>query len=219
MTFVPAYIMLFVSEKSLAGVCHVQDQESCEAKASRLDHMLRWLGGFSYQRWKLIVAFTLFVVAISAFGISKIKVNDNPIKWFTNNHRIRVADRVLNNHFDGTYTAYLTLRPELIRPPTCAERVDMMRTAAIERFGDTLPEAAQIFLQILDEANEEFQSLHDADIDRCFVDLVDVAKGLDEQVSGAWNALGDAIVYLDPEGLDYAMLSYAIATTVDDATR
>jgi len=219
MTFVPAYIMLFVSKKSLAGVCHVQDQESCETKTSRLDKMLRWLGGFSFQHWKLIIAFTMLLLAISAFGISRIKVNDNPVKWFTQNHRIRVADHVLNSHFGGTYTAYLTLKPELIRPPTCAERVDMMRTAAIERFGDTLPEASQIFLQVLDEANAKFQTLEKADIDRCFVDLIGVAKGLDEQVSGAWNELGDEINYLDPESLDYAVLSAAIFNVGDEATR
>ncbi len=102
MTFVPAYIMLFVRTKSLEGVCHVQDQESCETKPSRLNLSLRWLGGFSYKRFKLILAFTMVIVAISAFGISKIKVNDNPVKWFTQNHRIRIADRVLNDHFGGT---------------------------------------------------------------------------------------------------------------------
>ena len=42
------------------------------------------------------------------------------------NHRIRVADRVLNDHFGGTYTAYLTLKPELIQPLTCAERIEFM---------------------------------------------------------------------------------------------
>ncbi len=219
MTFVPAYIMLFVSKKSLTDVCHVQDQESCKTKTSRLDKMLRWLGGFSFQHWKLIIAFTMLLLAISAFGISRIKVNDNPVKWFTQNHRIRVADHVLNSHFGGTYTAYLTLKPELIRPPTCAERVDMMRTAAIERFGDALPEASQIFLQVLDEANAKFQTLEKADIDRCFVDLIDVAKGLDEQVSGVWNELGDEINYLDPEDLDYAVLSAAIFNVGDEATR
>ncbi len=219
MTFVPAYIMIFVRKKSLEGVCHVQDQESCETKPSKLDQMLGWLGGFSYTRWKLILGVTMFIIALSVVGISKIKVNDNPIKWFTQNHRIRVADRVLNDHFGGTYTAYLTLKPERIETPTCAERINTMHNAAIERFGDSLPEASQIFLQLLDEANTKFYTLENADIERCFVDLVDVAKGLDEQVSGAWNKLGDAIVYLEPEDLDYAMLSYAIATTVDDATR
>jgi predicted RND superfamily exporter protein len=219
MTFVPAYIMLFVSKKSLEGVCHDQDQESSETKVSRLNNMLRWLGGFSYLRWKMILSLTLIVIATSAYGISRIKVNDNPVKWFTQHHRIRVADRVLNDHFGGTYTAYLTLKPELIRPPTCAERVDMMRTAAIERFADALPEASQIFLQLLDEANEKFQSLEKADIERCFVDLVQAAEGLDEQVSGVWNELGDEINYLEPEGLTYVKLSTAIARVGDEASR
>ncbi|NNJ70293.1 MAG: MMPL family transporter, partial [Kiritimatiellales bacterium] len=219
MTFVPAYIMLFVRTKSLEGVCHVQDQDSCETNSSRLDWTLRWLGGFSYKRWKLILAFTMIVIAVSTVGISKIKVNDNPVKWFTQNHRIRVADRVLNDHFGGTYTAYLTLRPQQILTLTCAERIDFIRNAAIERFTDTLPEASAIFLQLLDETNTKFQSLENADIERCFGDLTEAAKGLDEQVSGVWNELGDAIVYLQPDGLDFTKLSAAIADKSDETTR
>jgi predicted RND superfamily exporter protein len=219
MTFVPAYIMLFVSTKSLDRVCRVQDQESCATTPSRLSRMLQWLGGFSYLRWKLIAGVTLAVIALSVYGISLIRVNDNPVKWFTQQHRIRVADRVLNDHFGGTYTAYLTLRPSLIRPPTCAERVEMMRTAAIERFAGALPEASAVFLQLLDEANAKFLSLEYADIDRCFVDLVQAAEGLDEQVTGAWNELGDEINYLDPEGLDFAALTAAIADLGDAAAR
>ena len=38
-----------------------------------------------------------------------IRVNDNPVKWFNKNHPIRVADRVLNEHFGGTYESYLVL--------------------------------------------------------------------------------------------------------------
>ncbi len=219
MTFVPAYIMIFVRKKSLEGVCHVQDKESCKTKPSKLDQMLGWLGGFSYTRWKLIIGITMFIIALSVVGISKIKVNDNPIKWFTQNHRIRVADRVLNDHFGGTYTAYLTLKPELIETPTCAERINTMHNAAIERFGETLPEASRIFLQLLDEANTKFHTLENADIERCFVDLIDVATGLDEQVNGVWNALGDEINYLDPEGLAYTDLSAAIDGIGDEETR
>jgi hypothetical protein len=95
----------------------------------------------------------------------------------------------------------------------------MMRKAAIERFGETLPEASQIFLRLLDEANEKFLSLENADIERCFVDLVDVARGLDERVSGAWNALGDEINYLEPAGLTYPKLAAAISTIGDDTSR
>jgi len=215
MTFVPAYIMIFVRTKTLNKL----KPKTNEVDFGLLGRSLGNLGRASYKRWKLILALTMVIIAVSVFGISTIKVNDNPVKWFTQNHRIRVADHVLNDHFEGTYTAYLTLKPGLIRPPTCAERVDMMRTAAIKRFGDTLPETSQIFLQVLDKANAKFQSLEKADIDRCFVDLINVAKGLDEQGRGAWNALGDEINYLDPEGLDYASLSANIANVGDETAR
>ncbi|MFQ6110849.1 MAG: DNA polymerase, partial [Nitrospinota bacterium] len=40
-------------------------------------------------------------------GVMQITVNDNPVRWFKERHPIRVADRVLNEGFGGTYTAYL----------------------------------------------------------------------------------------------------------------
>lgn len=215
MTFVPAYIMLFVRTKTLDKL----KPETEEHHHGLLGESLGRLGSVSYRHWKLILGITTLIIAISIVGISKIKVNDNPIKWFTASHRIRVADRVLNDHFGGTYTAYLTLKPEWIRTKTCAERVEMMRNTAIERFGETLPEASQTFLQILDETNTKFQTLEHGDLERCFVDLVEVAGGLDEQVSGTWNAIGDEINYLDPAGLTYAQLTAAIANKGDAASR
>ncbi|MEN7973461.1 MAG: MMPL family transporter [Verrucomicrobiota bacterium] len=215
MTFVPAYIMIFVRKKMLDQLKPATEEHDL----GLLGRSLGKLGGYSHKHWKLILLFTSLIIALSAFGISRIKVNDNPVKWFTQNHRIRVADDVLNSHFGGTYTAYLTLKPELIRPLTCAERVNMMRNAAIERFSNVLPEASEIFLQVLDETNEKFQTLENVDEDRCFVDLVDFAKGLDEQVSGVWNDLGDEIIYLEPEGLTYASLSAAIALVGDADSR
>jgi len=219
MTFVPAYIILFVSKKSLEAACKVHDQESCDTKPSNLDKSLRWLGGYSYRRWKLILILTTIVIVVSGYGISRIRVNDNPVKWFTANHRIRVADRVLNDHFGGTYTAYLTLRPELVEAPTCAERIDMMRTAAIARFSNTLPEASKIFLNRLDEINEKVLTLQDFNEERCFADLVDLATKLDDMTSGSWSAIADAVVYLDPAGLTYEQLLGAIQTAGDETTR
>ncbi len=216
MTFVPAYIMLFVRTKML-------DQLKPESKEvhdhGMLGRSLGRLGRVSYNRWKLILVLTSVVIAVSAYGISRIKVNDNPVKWFTKNHRIRMADRVLNNHFGGTYTAYLTLKPETIQTPTCAERIEMMRQAAIKRFSKTLPDASQTFLARLDQVNNEVASGKPFDEERCFADLVDFAKELDEQVTGAWNALGDTINYLDPDGLTYDKITAAIATVGDEATR
>jgi len=219
MTFVPAYIMLFVRSKSLDAACKVHDQQSCDTPPSNLDKVLRWLGGYSYRRWKLILVLTSIVIAVSGYGISRIRVNDNPVKWFTANHRIRVADRVLNNHFGGTYTAYLTLKPELVEAPTCAERIDRMRTAAIARFSTALPEASKLFLDRLDEANKKVLTLQDFNEERCFTDLVALATELDDMTSGSWSAIADAVVYLDPEGLTYEKLTAAIAGAGDEATR
>ncbi|MCF7816304.1 MAG: MMPL family transporter [Kiritimatiellales bacterium] len=208
MTFIPAYIMLFVRTKML-------DQLKPEAEThshGMLGHVLGSFGRVSYRRWKLILAFTLFIIALSAFGISTIKVNDNPVKWFTQNHRIRVADRVLNDHFAGTYTAYLTLKPEQIQLSTCAEQIATMRTAALARFGATQPVATGKFLSLLDSADPK-------DEDRCYAQLTDQAAVLDATVSGTWNSLGDAINYLDPAGLTYEKLAAAIAEKGDEASR
>ena len=212
MTFVPAYIMLFVRRKSLDGVCRVHDQESCKTRPSRLDRSLRWLGGFSYLHWKLILTVTAAIIVLSIIGITRIQVNDNPVKWFTPNHRIRVADRVLNNHFGGTYTAYLTLRQPSVDLPTCPERIVLLREAARERFAGVLPEACARFDALLASADY-------TDEERCMVRLVDQAEKLDAEVSGGWSELGDEINRLDPDGLTREALLAAVAETGDADSR
>ena len=107
-TFIPAYTML-IPERWLANFGAVRHEDEA---VTRLGKMLRWLGGFAYHRAKLILVATLIVAAVAGYGISRIQINDNPVKWFTKGHPIRVADRVLNEHFGGTYMAYLVLEPE-----------------------------------------------------------------------------------------------------------
>ena len=70
-----------------------------------LNPFLQWVGSVSYQQSRLILATAFAAIIVAGYGISKIQVNDNPIKWFKNTHPIRIADRVLNEHFGGTYTA------------------------------------------------------------------------------------------------------------------
>ena len=107
-TFIPAYTML-ISEKALANFGAVHHDEG---PGTRLGKVLHWLGGFAYRRAKLILAVTALAAGIAAYGISRIQINDNPVKWFTPSHPIRVADRTLNEHFAGTYMAYLVLESE-----------------------------------------------------------------------------------------------------------
>ena len=103
--FIPAYIML-LPESSLCG-------RECKPNAKKpalfLGRHLAWLRGFTFRRAKLIVSLAVLTLLVAAYGISLIKINDNPVKWFTPKHPIRVADQVLNSHFAGTYEAYLIL--------------------------------------------------------------------------------------------------------------
>ena len=104
MLFVPAYVML-LQEESLSGFGQLEHHD----QASLIHRLLAWMSGFTLTRAKLIVTVCLILSAVAAYGISLIRINDNPVKWFTKSHPIRVADRVLNQHFGGTYEAYLVV--------------------------------------------------------------------------------------------------------------
>ncbi len=103
-TFIPASVM-FIKEKSLLnfGLSHTTE------KSTLLDRILSWLGGVTYRKAKLILGISLILAVIGGYGTSLINVNDNPIKWFTSSHPIRIADKVINSHFGGSYLAYLAL--------------------------------------------------------------------------------------------------------------
>ncbi|MEZ5530657.1 MAG: MMPL family transporter [Porticoccaceae bacterium] len=102
--FIPAYIML-IDEQRLEGYGHHVGEED----HSTLGRVLNATGKLTTRRPGVIMAFTLVAVVVAGYGISKIVVNDNPTRWFEAEHPIRVADRVLNEHFGGTYMAYLEL--------------------------------------------------------------------------------------------------------------
>jgi len=103
-TFIPAYVM-FIPEQGLEGFGRTHKNQKGNGT------VLGRLGAFTYRNTKTVMAITVLLSAISLYGIFTITINDNPIKWFTKSHPIRVADRILNEHFGGTYTAYLALAP------------------------------------------------------------------------------------------------------------
>ncbi|MEE9294922.1 MAG: MMPL family transporter [Phycisphaerae bacterium] len=106
--FIPAFVM-FIPEERLANFGHLAGQKGEEAAL-----MSRWLGRIGtamFRNAKLVLAATVLTVIVAGYGISQININDNPVKWFSRSHPIRVADRVLNAHFGGTYMAYLELEP------------------------------------------------------------------------------------------------------------
>ena len=107
-TFIPAYIML-MPERRLTGFGHADGDPDGNTVMGRWLHRLGE-GVVGHARAVLVV--TMVVVVAAGYGISLIRINDNPVKWFEPEHPIRVADRVLNEHFGGTYMAYLALVPE-----------------------------------------------------------------------------------------------------------
>ena len=105
-TFIPAFVM-FIPDRRLEGFghAHVEGEED----KTFLGRMLAATGRRTYRRAKPILGVVLLLLVISGVGISRIKINDNPIKWFAKSHPIRVADVKLNAHFGGTYMAFLAL--------------------------------------------------------------------------------------------------------------
>lgn len=109
MLFIPAYIM-FVPEKRLKNF-GLSARHGETGHTSLMSRFLMGVGRFTYGKTgvTLILVTTVLLVVLAGIGISKIQVNDNPVKWFDEKHDIRVADHVLNEHFGGTYEAYLIL--------------------------------------------------------------------------------------------------------------
>ena len=106
-TFVPAYIMM-IREKSLENFGLETQQGKEETLLTRL---LSTGGKLTYTKAKPILIVILIASVVAIYCITRIQINDNPVKWFSKSHPIRKADIELNDHFSGTYMAYLVLDP------------------------------------------------------------------------------------------------------------
>lgn len=146
-TLIPAYIML-MSEESLEGFGLASSEAGIDAHPSLLTRLLHGVGQFTASQGKLILAVTLLLGLGAWYGITKIQINDNPVKWFNENHEIRIADRALNERFAGTYMAYLALQPEATEfslveyTSTLRERMTGLSAAVADQMNELLTEAA-----------------------------------------------------------------------------
>ncbi len=110
-------------------------QNSCHRRPGRLDQGVASLGRFAVRRARPLMLLFALLFAGAVAGIQQIQINDNPMNWFKPEHEIRVADRVLNHHFAGTYNAYLVvsadqqaLNTDQLTAPALAE----LKAAGIE---------------------------------------------------------------------------------------
>jgi len=137
MTFIPACIML-IKDSSLEkfGARQSSGLNSGE-DILRSNSILHWMNSIALRRAKIILGITVAVIAVSIFGITRININDNPVKWFAKSHRIRIADKVLNEHFGGTYTAYLVLNSkeqdkEIFKEPVMLKHIERLQARLTE---------------------------------------------------------------------------------------
>ena len=103
--FVPAYVCA-LKPSTLEGFAQATHEE-------HKDGWLQKLGAVAARHAKLWIAFFLAVLAFAWFGIQQININDNPVRWFKPDHEVRIADEVLNDHFAGTYNAYVVFENTL----------------------------------------------------------------------------------------------------------
>lgn len=108
-TLIPAYVML-MPERAFEGFGLAADADKAPHETV-FSRMLHGVGGIAKSRARTVLSIFLIGGVVAAYGVSQIQINDNPVKWFSPDHEIRVADRALNERFGGTYMAYLTLEP------------------------------------------------------------------------------------------------------------
>ncbi|WP_321529800.1 MMPL family transporter [uncultured Desulfuromonas sp.] len=198
MTFIPAYIMVAISEEKLSRA-HLEQPHG--PSSGMLSSLLEGMGRLSFSHGGTVLVVTVLLLVGAGYGISTINVNDNPVKWFTRGHDIRVADRVLNHHFGGTYTAYLTFAE--VRPEACnrEQKRALVRKRVQERFGEQFPQGVARIKAKLEELKANQRNVDGCDVHQCFHQLFLEAQKIDNQLMAGWNVLADEINYMDPTGL------------------
>ncbi|UCC98386.1 MAG: MMPL family transporter [Phycisphaerales bacterium] len=141
-TFVPAYIMM-IREHSLEnfGAANVHAE-----RQSPLGRLLRSGGRLTYSQARPILIVMLVAAAVAVYGITRVQINDNPVKWFSKKHPIRRADIELNKHFGGTYMAYLVLDPNETKVVPTGYIDDLRKrfTGRLLELKEEFPDAANI---------------------------------------------------------------------------
>lgn len=198
MVLIPAYIMIFVSEKNLSRIPPHHDTEN---PTGGMLPLLGKMGRFSHSHSGTIIIAMLLLLGVAVYGISRIAVNDNPVKWFTADHEIRIADKVLNHHFGGTYTAYLTFSEVSPDSCNCIQKAQYIEQQANLRFAAKYPQQTGEFIKRLHQVRDERLKLNGYTQSECFYHLMLEGKQLDEQILAGWSLLADEINYLDPVDL------------------
>jgi len=101
MLFIPAYF-INLNEKALKSFGKLKDD-----KKSVVMEVVQIFKRLASKSPGAIIIFAIGAVMISYLGVQKIIINDNPVRWFKQDHVLRKADKVMNNKLAGVYQAHL----------------------------------------------------------------------------------------------------------------
>jgi len=106
------------------------------AEGSRLmQQSMHFVRDFSLRARVPIVVVGVLIFGASLYGLSKVEVNDNPVKWFKPDHPLRIADEVMNDHLAGTYLAYLSVQSdeeEGLKEPEAMRYIESLQAHLLE---------------------------------------------------------------------------------------
>lgn len=142
---IPAYVVRMNS----ASLDKLASRAKTPHTDTPLARGLRRSGQFAIRYGKWISSAAVILILLSVAGISRIEINDNPVRWFKANHPIRVADDVLNEHFAGTYDAFVVLSH------TDKEAIAFYSEAARALLTDVEQSAATSLTVLLDAESDE----------------------------------------------------------------
>jgi len=198
--FVPAYIAALPEKRLTALLSSKRDASD----PGLLGRVVEAVGAKSLRFAKPILVVTVAAIAISGYGISQININDNPVRWFKSDHKIRVADRVLNQELAGTYMAFLIMKQDTDATAeivAAGDRALEGASDAIDARWDAVKADAETASK--DEATNVSDSLIDATSDLVF----DTAGEESEQWQLVQTALEEAQTasktFQNPEHLAY----------------
>jgi predicted RND superfamily exporter protein len=192
--FMPAYL----SRMDEASLNKLQQVMHSKEGGNKIAKLAKGLGVFALKFKSLLVYGFAVLFAISVWGITQIQINDNPVRWFKKDHEIRIADKVLNENFAGTYDAYIVLSSKDSLQPISSllatDQPDSLSTWAAE-------EVSTLSGQAL---NQQYQQLIIDIEDKLFNDVSSQEESyLNALLSSAETALSASKAFQSPQLLSY----------------
>ena len=198
--FIPAYIsrMTPAQLQGMQTILHSNQQGGFLARA------MTGLGRLTLRAPKMILLVFAGLFVVSVWGVQQIQINDNPVRWFKEDHRIRIADTVLNQHYAGTYDAHLSASfigkqqhierylNEVAEKLQSASSVD----GVVEQYFATLTAESLNFTDVLSQLDEWSFELDDGS-----VEVVDQLLALTDQAASQANYFKRPEVLAYIEGL------------------